>query len=310
MKKKNITFSVALLFGLVLFSCTEQKIVPFSLFISTDKPLPTSQDGLLPAEYSTLLNYYDDTVVYVPECTMERSDLAYKEIVLVPLSGVNKFRKSLDLLSAINLKEDYTENINKVRLGKGLLKTEGKPGSDTVAREINPEAIVLDLQKYNNDTAKVVKKKILTLLQSGKKTISIVFRTNSTSQMAEPISQTVVDEPLNKNPSAATVVAGKPAVQKSPETRKDSDLTNPRTIKYDNGDWYVGEVSSTGKPEGAGVMHYDAERQISGYDPNVRAEAGDHFSGSWSDGLCESGILYDKNNHRKGTYHFGLPEKK
>lgn len=89
-------------------------------------------------------------------------------------------------------------------------------------------------------------------------------------------------------------------------TNNNGSSTRGKTLMLDNGDKYVGEVKNN-KPNGWGTVTFSASRLISEDDPKKTiAEAGDYFTGVWSDGKPQSGKLYDSKNNLKSTLIFGV----
>jgi len=277
-----ILFSIFLVF----YSCTRKEIEYFDLNMVFYGPLDQSQykeNGKLPAEYSSLMNYYDDTVshskIYVPVVKIERGDFSPPKQLLYefPLSGVNRFRNSLDMLSAPNLIGDYDKNISKLII-PGILvesntsesKVNFSPSDKGVENSLN-----VNLISYNLESSRLVINAIKELLNDGS--------VNGDIRINFYMEKKIIFEDTTGS-SLDTTNLAEPCEGPSEGTKT-----------YPNGDVYVGEQLNC-LPEGWGKMTYKEARRFPQFEIyKHEVDAGDYLEGIWKGGEFSSGKRYDKN---------------
>lgn len=163
-----------LLIIMSLLSCNEKKIQYFKLNIVLDEPISNIKENEpLPPYLTTLMNYIDTNctnVLYVPIITFERSDFNPPKTLLyeIPISGVNKFRKSLDMLSSINLREDYDDNIKKLVIPKILVESKGSIQNVPTTSQHKSNTFELQINENSIESQSKLSEKIKKALCDGK----------------------------------------------------------------------------------------------------------------------------------------------
>lgn len=168
MKMKNLFLFYITSATLIFFSsCTEKKIEYFKLNIVYSEPLTELKEGdIMPSHLISLINYYEDTActdrVFFPNVVFYRSDLipSKNEEFVVPLTSVNEFRKSCNMLSGINLMEDYDENISKLKIPKLLIELSKSKNNGNIQLDKFQKVIIVPVDKFNVDSIKIVRDKI------------------------------------------------------------------------------------------------------------------------------------------------------
>lgn len=134
----NYFLFISLAFSLI--SCTSEKVEYFKLSLIVTQDLGFAEGEPLNGGLRSIFNYYTEPdcpgKVFVPEISITRADFNPEKVetFFVPISWLNNWRKSINLLPAVNLKEDYDEQIPKLKTPKILTEK-----SNTVA-DINLEA--------------------------------------------------------------------------------------------------------------------------------------------------------------------------
>lgn len=276
-----ILFSILLVF----YSCAQKEIEYFDLNMVFYGPLDQSQyeeNEKLPAEYSSLMNYYDDTVnhskIYVPLVNIERGDFNPPKQLLYefPLSGVNRFRNNLDMLSAPNLIGDYDKNISKLRI-PGIL-VESNISESRVKFSYSNKGVEnsfnVNLETYNLDSSSLVKNAIKDLLNS----------------------QGVNGE-IHINFYLLEVAPPDSIIDPSPDPPEPCEGLSEGTETYPNGDVYVGEQLNC-LPDGWGKMTYKEARRFPQFEIyGHEVDAGDYLEGIWRGGEFSSGKRYDSSGN-------------
>jgi len=299
-----------LLSTLLFWSCEEKKIEYFDLNMVFYGPLVQDQigeDDHLPSKYSLLMNYYEDTIgknkIFVPKVNIERRDFdpVKKVKYEVPLSGLNNFRKSLDMLAAANLMEDYDNIIDEIVTPGVLIEPKGNI-PDSPAIEGMNNTIRINLNTYNNESFKSIRNAIKDSLnkREASEKINLIFYT----PVSVPATLTVIDT-LSENGNTSDIVdtpaQEAPVVSVQPQPQGQIHGTR----KFANGDEYVGELLN-GIPHGWGKMTYRNARQISESDVNrEKVEAGDYLEGIWVSGEFSSGKRYDQSDNYIKTIIIG-----
>ena len=295
---------------LLFWSCEEKKIEYFDLNMVFYGPLVQDQigeDDHLPSKYSLLMNYYEDTIgknkIFVPKVNIERRDFdpVKKVKYEVPLSGLNNFRKSLDMLAAANLMEDYDNIIDEIVTPGVLIEPKGNI-PDSPAIEGMNNTIRINLNTYNNESFKSIRNAIKDSLnkREASEKINLIFYT----PVSVPATLTVIDT-LSENGNTSDIVdtpaQEAPVVSVQPQPQGQIHGTR----KFANGDEYVGELLN-GIPHGWGKMTYRNARQISESDVNrEKVEAGDYLEGIWVSGEFSSGKRYDQSDNYIKTIIIG-----
>lgn len=136
-----------------LTACVERKVEYFGLNFVVTKDFAVRHDESLPNTFRLLSNYYLDSncnsKVYVPNVVFIRPDLDQpnREELVSPLSSLNQFRKSIGLLSAVNLIQDYDENLASLKAPTILAEKSTKPIVPETLRTDYPNAIDLKLKE-------------------------------------------------------------------------------------------------------------------------------------------------------------------
>ncbi len=168
-------FKLLYILSIIFFftSCENRKIEYFKLNIISSEPLgQLKENDPLPTHLISLFNYYQDTSciekVFVPKITLERIDISplKKEDFEIPLTSLNQFRKSYDLLSGANLIEDYDENISKLITPKILIEPNNGTNLNLVPNK-HQHVILVSLDELNTDTINSIRKRIGAGLCSG-----------------------------------------------------------------------------------------------------------------------------------------------
>ena len=174
MKSKSLR--IIYLFSLIVFfsACKPKKIENVQLNLIFTGPIAVlEEEEQLPLMYANLISYYKDTVtndrIFVPDVKIERIDINSnnKENYEIPLSGLNKFRKKMDLLSAAHIIQDFDKNINKLEIPSLILKKKGN-NKYNIENPIYKNAIKIDLPLFNDSISKMVQNSIKDKLNSGK----------------------------------------------------------------------------------------------------------------------------------------------
>lgn len=170
----------------LLSSCKPQRIQPFSLTIVVSGNFPgLRNDSLLPIAFQQLVTYYEgscDSILFIPNVEFIRSDISPDKIKFVQeLSSINNFRKSLNLLSASNLREDYDEMQSKWK-APGVLYYKSKLSDDSASIPLPSfeKTFIVPLNLANPDTIEKVRSEIASLLCNGKNNgnYGIIFTSN------------------------------------------------------------------------------------------------------------------------------------
>lgn len=149
-----------------LTACTEKKVEYFNLNYVVTKDLSVKPGDQLPNNFRLLSNYYLDSncnnKIYVPNVVFIRPDLdkEKREELAPPLSSLNQFRKSLGLLSAVNLIEDYDENISNLKTPSILAEKSTKVIVVADMQNTYPNAMVVKLEKTGNEEIENLRKQI------------------------------------------------------------------------------------------------------------------------------------------------------
>jgi len=293
--------AVILVFIPLLFSCTPKEVEYFNLNIVFWEPI----DGLkenesFPNQFAALMNYIEDTVtrkrIFVPLVKIERLDFnpTKKLDYEIPLSGLNNFRKSMNLLSYEHIKVDYEKNIkNKRLLVPGILVEKKGNIEFDISRQEDKETILINLNAFSDSLSTIVGNSIKERLNSGKAKgkITLLFY-NQKAELVEDsnfadteTNEELPGEELEKNPGTSYPIT-----------------KNSKTINFPNGDVYVGECKDN-LPHGGGTLTFSKTRIIDEDDiKKHKAEAGDRLVGTWRNGKIEIGKLFNS----KGDYKFTI----
>ncbi len=191
MKKTFINTLGVLVLLTMLFSCgnfKQQNIQPFNLTIVVAGNYPgLGSDSILPGVFQMLGSYYEgtcDSLLFIPAVDFIRSDIDPNKRIqfLQEINSINKFRKSLDLLSASNLKEDYDENQKKWK-SPAILYEKSKHSQDSISLTLPvfDKSFVFSINNVSPDTIEKVRNEIAELLcsKSIAGNIGIIFTANT-----------------------------------------------------------------------------------------------------------------------------------
>jgi hypothetical protein len=188
MKDKINIWLVAIL-GTFIFCCTgcePKSSHKFNINIYVANTVELKQEKPLPKVLQQISNYIelDEETVYFPVVTISRLDTTIEDQVLdVPLSSLNDFRKSINLLSPLNLMNDFDENISKMTVpGILSLTTNSLFDSNSIAAN-HPDAIWINL----NDTSTLFLRSITSLLKTSKDNIDVILYRPHSSFEKKPI---------------------------------------------------------------------------------------------------------------------------
>ncbi len=155
-------------------SCIEKSAHQFNINIRVANALELNSGKPLPKTLQQIANYIelDEQTVCFPVITISRLDTAVAEQPLdVPLNSLNDFRKSINLLSPLNLMSDFNENISKIVVPEILsLETRKQFDSLDLAND-NPEAIWINI----HDTSTLFLETISNLLKKNNDNIEIIL---------------------------------------------------------------------------------------------------------------------------------------
>ena len=135
MKISNtLTLLSFLSLGLIVSSCDiKEKKLKFDVTVIS--PIASKADTILSDPFITLLTpiYYGDSLVYVPEVSYKRIDLGKPNagIIIVPISSISEFQKSLGTYTANDYKGDLETSIDEQTLKVGDIlsaKSDSKSG--------------------------------------------------------------------------------------------------------------------------------------------------------------------------------------
>lgn len=130
---KQLFFTIIIIIS--LSNCSEEKKVIFynlELVVDTSFIYSNKNDSISANDYLSFVNYhYSDSCNYflVPEVVIGRIDYSRREIIKLPLTTLNSFRKSMSMVSHDNIKEDFDSNIKNIvfpkltftdKIGKGI----------------------------------------------------------------------------------------------------------------------------------------------------------------------------------------------
>lgn len=179
MKKRLLYLGFFLFINLILFSCTENITVRhYNLNIELNEPIPVLRENdPLPQYLKVLVNYIDTNCtndLLVPNVTFIRNDIKQPNthILNPPLTFINNFRNSYDMLPAEFLKEDYDKLIGGLTTPKILVEPKGTIKNINTAEDKN-NAFVLNISKTDSLAISILKQKIVKRLCASKGNVTI-----------------------------------------------------------------------------------------------------------------------------------------
>ncbi len=195
-RKKFLGLFTLLPFLILLSSCQKNKAIEyFKLSIVITHDLNANEGDPLNSGLKTLCNYCTDTAcgdkVFIPEVSIIRADLnpQQTEAIVVPLSSVNNFRKSMKLLSATNLMQEYDEQIPNLKITKTLAIKSSQPIDVNSLIQKYPEANLLCMDDSMAFNIKNIKDEICQgLCKVSKNNFTIIlYPSNSGRQIPKQI---------------------------------------------------------------------------------------------------------------------------
>lgn len=318
-KYKILYWEYVLFIASCLISCKPKEIEYFDLTMYFTQPIEkVGENEPLPEKFGELMNYYDDTLtnkrIFVPKVKFERVDfdspkrLDYEYV----FSGLNKFRKSLGLLSANNLMRDYNKNIKRLKTPKILIEKSDTSESQSIKKEIS-DAIRINLKSYGKTSCKVIRNEINGLLNSGKVAgkIDLFFYCTpdstlpSTNRIVYPGGDIYEGDIFNGKANGKGTFWFHNGDSYTGQVINDKP-EGSGTFKYKNGDMYTGRVFR-GKPEGNGSFQFKNGDKYQGLSLNGKPDGsgtftfrnGNHYEGEFKNGLFDG-------NGRKTFVHGGI----
>jgi hypothetical protein len=332
MKKQIVNWIVIILIIFMASSCKEQKIKYFKISLEFDGPITElKENDPLPFSITTFLNYIDTNCtenLYVPSATFIRNDFDPPKTLdfEFPLSGVNRFRKSLDLLSSINLKEEYDENLNKLNTPRILVEPNSMARSKIITEKHKKDVFTLNIYESNKDSLSLLLHRISSeICKDGESRITVRVLTTGNDSLNTPKSDikgliykadilykkellrdalkiyiiVLKSDPKNEYANKQVTIIKEKLRRPPPPPPPPIDNL---TLAYA---YYKGETKNR-MMHGQGTLFFKERHIISPKDPKQRyAEVGDYVSGTWFEGNIVNGKLFDKNGQQKETLIIG-----
>lgn len=149
-----------------LTSCEDKKLEYFSLNVVVSKEFSGKAGDPLPSGIRQFSSYYQNGncvgTVYVPNVTFIRPDLEKEKSqeLAPPLSALNNVRKSIGMLSAVNLMEDYDELVPNLKTPALLVEKSTKALTQNELQAKYPDIIFVALNSANTEIYENLKKQI------------------------------------------------------------------------------------------------------------------------------------------------------
>lgn len=202
---------------LVIFlfnSCQEKKIEYYSINIIQLSPIDATEGEPLDEGFKKLINYITDSannnLVYIPKINVRRLDFSIEknDSIIVPSNSINTFRKSMGMIAAMNIIEDYDEFVPTLNTPKILVDKGNKEINESEIMSKHPIALLIKIDDNFSQSLTNVYYQIKKGLENKKRKFEIIICNNSSLQTIDTIDEikgggttkTIIREPKKSEP--------------------------------------------------------------------------------------------------------------